>query len=74
VSDKPTRDEILRRNPQVHEERVAEYLEFERRMKAQGFDLIPRYQVARPLGRPEAARDSIQSADHQRQLVGRSLA
>ena len=58
---KPDRRELLRRNPQIREERVAEYLEFEKRMKEQGFDLVPRYQVAQPLGRVDAARQATQS-------------
>jgi len=54
VSKKPDRRELLERNPQIREERVAEYLEFEKRMREQGFDLAPRYQVAAPLGRVRA--------------------
>jgi len=41
---------ILERNPGVRPERVAEYLEFERQMKAQGLETRPRYQVTSPLG------------------------
>lgn len=62
MKKKPDRAELLRQNPQIREERVAEYLEFERRMKEQGFDLAPRYQVAQPLGRLEAPRQGTQSA------------
>jgi len=61
VIKKPDRREMLNRNPQIREERVAEYLEFEKNMKAQGFDLAPRYQVAQPLGRVKAGQ-AMQSA------------
>lgn len=60
--NKPDRRELLKRNPQIREERVAEYLDFEKKMKEQGFDLAPRYQVAQPLGRVKATQHATQSA------------
>jgi hypothetical protein len=45
----------LERNPQIRHERVAEYFEFEKRMREQGFDLTRRYRVAQPLGRVKRA-------------------
>jgi hypothetical protein len=66
VSKKPDRRELLERNPQIREERVAEYLEFEKRMREEGFDLAPRYQVAPPLGRVKAAGQSGSSSAQSR--------
>jgi hypothetical protein len=63
VSDKLDRTEMLKRNPHIREERVTEFLEFAHRLKEQGFDLSPRYQLAAPLGRVDASQRAIQNAN-----------
>jgi hypothetical protein len=62
VNNKPDRRELLERNPQIREQRVAEYLEFEKRMRDQGIDLAPRYRVEQPLGRVRTTRQDGSSS------------
>ncbi len=63
MSDKLDRREMIKRNPQIREERVTEFLEFARKLKEQGFDLAPRYQLSAPLGRVDASQRAIQNAN-----------
>jgi hypothetical protein len=63
MSDTLDRSELLKRNPQIREERVTGFLEFARRLTEQGFDLAPRYQLAAPLGRVDASQRAIQNAN-----------
>jgi hypothetical protein len=43
--------EILRKNPQVQQNRAREYLVYEKAMRDQGADIKPRYGIVSPLGR-----------------------
>jgi hypothetical protein len=50
MSDAADRQKVMERNPLVRLERVEEYLEFEQKVRDQGLQTRPRYQVTSPLG------------------------
>jgi hypothetical protein len=68
MSDAADLRKVLERNPGVHQERVTEYLEFERQMRAQGFETRPSYQVTSPLG-PLKRKNQNTSASVVQRLV-----
>lgn len=53
---------MLDQNPQVREDRVSEYLEFEKKMREQGLQVGPRYQVTSPLGPLESERQKTSAS------------